>query len=241
DAQYSVQLLDATGVDPLETERLVVLFDEGLVPGAVTELGVVNSDIASGMAQLTRASRAAVRTRGFIRDRALGGGCITVAGMFILAIVAGIAFVASAIFGGFGWSLTALAIVIVAFVLSAAFAWRPPITTETGAEHRDYLFGIRDYLLLAEADRMRMLQSASGAERIRLDDEVQIVKLYEKLLPFAVLFGIEREWARELAVHFEASGQQPDWFVSADTFSVAVFTHALGGLNSSVSTSSTTP
>ncbi len=116
---------------------------------------------------------------------------------------------------------------------------RPAVLTEAGAEQRDYLLGVRDYLQLAEADRFRMLQSPEGAERVDVGDKVQIVKLYEKLLPFAVLWGIEREWSKELAVYYEAGVSSPDWYVSSSAFNSMLFAQTLAGLTSSVTTTAT--
>ena len=70
--------------------------------------------------------------------------------------------------------------------------------------HKTYLEGIREYLRLAEEDRLRAAQSPQTADLVSSgrrpfgdapnapgDD---IVNLYERLLPYAVLFGMEREW-----------------------------------------------
>src|SRR5690606_15730363 len=54
------------------------------------------------------------------------------------------------------------AIAIAASLLAKA----PLLLTEKGAELRDYLYGIRDYVKLAEADRVRVLQALGTAECI---------------------------------------------------------------------------
>ena len=71
----------------------------------------------------------------------------------------------------------------------------------------DHLWGIRDYIALAEKDRLAFLQSPRGA-LVRGDGRagVDALLLNEKLLPYAVLFGLEREWVRELGVQYEAIG-----------------------------------
>ncbi|SDS68498.1 DUF2207 domain-containing protein [Microterricola viridarii] len=66
---------------------------------------------------------------------------------------------------------------------------------------RDHLAGLRDYIALAEADRLRFLQSPAGALTRPVDTpegRLEALVLNERLLPFAVLFGLEREWARQL-------------------------------------------
>jgi uncharacterized membrane protein YgcG len=76
--------------------------------------------------------------------------------------------------------------------------------TLAGGMHKTYLDGIREYLRLAEEDRLRAAQSPRTADlvssgRRAFGDEPNapgdsIVNVYERLLPYAVLFGMEREW-----------------------------------------------
>ena len=137
----------------------------------------------------------------------------------------------------------------------------PVLLSEAGVEQRDYLAGMKVYLDLAEADRFRMLQSPEGALRVTVPravpgqggaatdagrtaatagtDTVELVKLYEKLLPYAVLWGVEQEWAAELAVYYEQESVTPGWFVSQNAFSGVYLVSALGGLGDSVLTSET--
>ena len=113
-------------------------------------------------------------------------------------------------------TVAALAVTIATIVVTPA-SWRrflPP-----SRERREHLDGLRQYLELAEADRMRALQSPTGAELIAgpaaaqstdaasptdataptavarpASDAVARFHLHERLLPYAVLFGVEREW-----------------------------------------------
>jgi len=77
--------------------------------------------------------------------------------------------------------------------------WRkqPVVPTERAYPIVDHLWGLHDYIELAEKDRFAMLQSPEGAERTTLG-ELDVLKLYERLLPFAVLFGLEKQWMHEL-------------------------------------------
>ena len=88
-----------------------------------------------------------------------------------------------------------------------------------GKEQNDYLLGMRDYMQLAEADRIRYLQSPEGAERVNVDDRVAMVKLYERLLPFAIIFGIEDKWAEELTVKAVAASVPVTWMSGSNEFS----------------------
>lgn len=95
--------------------------------------------------------------------------------------------------------------------------------TEKGVATRDYLRGLQEYMKMAEADRIKTLQSPEGAEKVGIDptDNAQLVKLYEKLLPYAVLFGIEQQWAKQFAGLYR---EAPDWYGGNwATFNAAIF------------------
>jgi uncharacterized membrane protein YgcG len=108
--------------------------------------------------------------------------------------------------------------------------------TAAGSKLWDRLEGLKLYIRLAEADRLRMLQSVTGADRIDTADGTQIVKLYERLLPYAVLFGLEGEWAAELAKYYRDA--PPDWYDGdIGTFSAIGFASAIGSFSSSAASS----
>ena len=83
--------------------------------------------------------------------------------------------------------------------------WRKQPTEPTAAAHAsiDHLWGVHDYVRLAEADRFAMLQSPSGALTAPLGD-LEVLRLHERLLPYAVLFGLEMEWMRELDLRYRS-------------------------------------
>jgi uncharacterized membrane protein YgcG len=122
-------------------------------------------------------------------------------------------------------------VAVAAFVFSA-LAW--PLT-QKGVDLRDYLRGLKLYISVAEEDRIKMLQSPEGAEKVgrKIDgnDSAQLVKLYERVLPYAVLFGIEKEWTKQLGAYYETAGQQPDWYVGNGVFNAIVFTSALNSFS----------
>jgi uncharacterized membrane protein YgcG len=115
-----------------------------------------------------------------------------------------------------------------------------PLTSE-GSKLYDQLLGLKLYIRLAEADRLKMLQSVSGAEKVSTSDGNQIVKIYERLLPYAVLFGWEKEWSTELAKYYGTTS--PDWYSGGNmgAFDVAAFSTGIAAFSAvSVATTSTT-
>lgn len=87
--------------------------------------------------------------------------------------------------------------------------WRrqPTVPTQNAHPLVDHLWGVRDYIAWAEADRLAFLQSPSGA-LIREADGIRMLHLYERLLPYAVLFGLEKEWMREIGIRYEKAREQ---------------------------------
>lgn len=125
-------------------------------------------------------------------------------------------------------------VVVESFALSAVASIKP--LTLAGSKVWDHLEGLKLYIRLAEADRLRMLQSVTGAERVDTTDGSQIVKVYERLLPYAVLFGLENEWAAQLATYYGDTA--PDWYDgNLGTFSAIAFASAIGSFTTSAASS----
>ena len=128
-------------------------------------------------------------------------------------------------------SLIALAWVvgIVCAVLKDKYGWY----TEEGLRAERELEGLKLYVGMAEAERLKFLQSVKGADT----SDKGIVKLYEKLLPWAALFGQEESWLKELGKYYNTVGN-PDWCDSPDLLDVAVFHTVTRSISSSVAATS---
>ncbi len=73
--------------------------------------------------------------------------------------------------------------------------------TEKGIALARYLDGLKEYIELAESDRLAFLQSVSGVDV----SPAGLVHLYEQLLPWACVFGVEESWATELNKYYTAA------------------------------------
>jgi uncharacterized membrane protein YgcG len=115
-----------------------------------------------------------------------------------------------------------------------------PARTQQGVDTRDYLLGLKMYMKLAEADRIKALQAPHGklTEKIDTTDKKQLVKLYEKLLPYAVLFGIEQDWAKQFADLYE---EAPSWYSGSANFNAIYFAGAMHGFGETSTASFTSP
>ena len=262
---FGVQQVDpgTAGLDPTEVTVMNALFSPVggrffslRTPGLIT-LGsatpeptpaadvrwLVKNDTVLGR-QVVALTKAAATEAQQKKLRGKGGG--SAAGLIaLLIVVSAVAFLATSIFvptaaGTMIGVLGVNAVIWLGIGLIIMLAGRKPLTEE-GARLKEHLLGLKEYIRLAEADRLRMLQSVSGAERTPLTgtgtDTGSVVKVYEKLLPYAVLFGLEKEWAGELAKYYDEN--PPDWYSGGNVsaFNAGAFAGAIGSLSSSVSTS----
>lgn len=119
-------------------------------------------------------------------------------------------------------------------IVTLVFASNMPARSQSGVELHTYLDGTKMYMQVAEADRLRALQAPDTATKIDISDKSQLVKLYERLLPLAMLYGIEKQWARQFASLYTAESG-PDWFAgNSNTFNAVVFAGALASFGSNV-------
>lgn len=102
--------------------------------------------------------------------------------------------------------------------------------TDKGVELRRYLEGLKRYISVAEEERLKMLQSPEGAHKSQvsnIDNPKQLVHLYERVLPYAILFGQEKGWSKQLGQYYEQSGTDPSWYSGNVAFSAAAFSTAM--------------
>lgn len=89
---------------------------------------------------------------------------------------------------------------------------------------------------MAEADRLKFLQSVDGADTTNQG----IVKLYEKLLPYATLFKLEKSWLEEMGKYYEMQDvSAPVWYVGVGAFSARDFSNAVATASSTIATTTT--
>ncbi|PRI12236.1 DUF2207 domain-containing protein [Leucobacter massiliensis] len=217
-----LRLVDSERVeDPLDRRALDAIFGANAAAGATAEVPEEDEKFAERMSELGEEGKREAAERGyFTRERNRTALVLGLIGLGITAVLA--------VLVGFGLALrgspavyVGLGLGVVALVLSLMSVSRHRVFTPLGAEQREHLEGVKLFIEVAEAERMRMLQSYRGAER-RTDGSVDVIHLYERLLPYAALFGLEREWSKVLEVRYaEEPGMTPTWLTGATGFAAA--------------------
>lgn len=135
--------------------------------------------------------------------------------------------------GGFIVAMVGFLIVLAVFFVTPR-PWRR--FTAQAEPLRAHLAGMREYIDLAEKEPLRMLQSVQGAlasadvsAQARAEG-LQRFYLYERLLPYAVLFGMEKSWLKTLGEHAgELRAHADVGDVMEATFEVVAVIELVGG------------
>lgn len=229
---YSLEFVHDRDLDDLELEAAHVLFGSAPAPGDRVTIGAEAPGIGDGLRAVAGRAALDVTERGWRRPFPSGPRTAIWLAAGILALLAVVAFFVIGVLGAMSATVAlllvgALGLAVLAFVPVS----RAMLVTDSGAELRDHLLGLRAYIELAEQDRLRVLQSVEGAER----DDAGLVDLAERLLPWAALWGLERSWIAVLDDLYARTGRQATWSDSGMNAAV------LYGVLAAQSTATSTP
>ncbi|MHC2997716.1 DUF2207 domain-containing protein [Microbacterium sp. HJ5] len=239
-AKLRAVLIDPSRADGDGRMLLDGLFPSG-APGEEFEFGRTDTRFSSAAQSILKAANQELVNRGLRREvpaRVRVLPLLAAIGAAVLIFLTGFAALDNLVYP----LVPILMIVgsVLATIWVGGMVSRKPLTA-AGAETRDHLRGLEQFIEWAEADRIRMLQSPQGAERMPVDttDPRVMLRLYETLLPYAVVFGQEKDWARELAVLY-GEGNSPGWYSGTSGFNAASFSSGISTLSSSTASSSST-
>lgn len=239
-SRYTLTLLntDWSALDHTEASLLGVLFRQ---PGVGRKRVLDQTDRSLGDSLAGQRASAVKRVTELglrAKTKQPGNGWVRL-GLFALIVlpIVHLAFAASN-HAGVWWivlpDMVAAGFAIVLLVLTAS---RLRIT-DAGAQVRDHLEGLKQYIELAEKDRLAFLQSPTTAERIDVSDSEAVIKLYEKVLPYAMVLGVSDQWVKVLQDRYATTpNSEPDWYSGPSPF----LTLALWSTAFSSSSFATTP
>jgi uncharacterized membrane protein YgcG len=241
-AKLVAELVDPSRADDNGRVLLTGLFPDGK-PGDRFEFGTSDTRLSTTAQKILKEAATALRERGLRREVPAWvrfAPLLVVAALLAALVVLTIVLVDRAVQPL--WPFVGMFTGVAAVFVIVGLLVRTPLTAD-GAEIRDHLAGLRQFIEWAEADRIRMLQSPGGAERVPVDtdDPRAMLDLYERLLPYAVVFGQEKQWAGKLAVLYASVGvAAPVWYAGAGGFDAASFSSGIGSLSAATTSSSST-
>jgi uncharacterized membrane protein len=146
--------------------------------------------------------------------------------IIFMAVWAGVFFggIIGAIFSR-GNPLVLIAGIFLSIAIYGIVSYFFPAKTEKGVAAKEYILGLKNYLRIAEKDRINFHNAPEKKPEI-----------FEKLLPFAMVLGVEKAWAKEFEGIYTTP---PSWYsgTSMHAFSATSFSDSLSSFNSYASSS----
>lgn len=234
--EYSVKLLMDKDLSDVEKQFLLIVFDE-LKPGSVHNLSKKNMLIAGLLEKYSKQIEKSIMGRGLRENHNIATFVLSIIYIFMIFGAPAMLFLLYQkadlySFGVFGLFFAT------GLMITPLIKVRP--LTNQGREIKDYLLGLKMYIKLAEADRIKYLQSPDGAERIQIDtnNKKEIIKLYEKVLPYAILFGIDSQWSKILEQYYKDTSTVPVWYVGSGGFNFESFSSSVSSFSNYSNSSS---
>lgn len=210
--------------DQLDVEALDALFLKAN-DGGVVDVPSESEAFAGRMSALEQSGKTAAATRGLTTTARSRGAAVMQWCAIVVAIV-GLGLSLAGVISGRITAVPALVAIsfgVVLVLIASFFSFaKHTVLTPEGAREFEYLQGVEEFIRVADADRLRMLQSYSGAER-RQDGTADVIHVYERLLPYAMLFGMEKEWGDVLERVYSAAQRGPSWIGDPTTPYLGVY------------------
>ncbi len=229
---YSLKLLksDFTGLDENEQALLTALFTTAAA-GETVDVSKQKSKLYTTVSVLQSNVKKELQAGGYFRSKTVVPGAPKKhTGLKILLGIVALVFV-------FGWAgpLVIAGIVIGGFI-GVMFLIAMDARTEKGVAAKEHVEGLKLYLNVAEKDRLQKLQSPDAKYASKAPKKT--VELFEKLLPYAMVLGVEKGWAEQFKDLYKSP---PDWYSGNwTTFNAAYLATSLnsgigGAVNSAFS------
>lgn len=129
-------------------------------------------------------------------------------------VLSGVIVIGAGFLGGIIGPIWLFSIVISGLII-VIFGFFMSRVSKKGAIAKEHILGLKQYLKVAEADRIKFHNAPDKNP-----------KLFEKLLPFAMVLGVEKEWAKQFEGIYN---QSPSWYYdsSGATFNSIIFASSM--------------
>ncbi len=238
--KYSLKLLKTskTGLTPYEITLMDGIFGSG---GAGKEVGLDDlkfklDKVATG---LRKDVKSAMLSQGYFQRHPVTArfilACVFIFALWLAALIATIA--------AFDDEMAIVGVItgtVFGLVLAILFLVFARSRTVKGVEAKEHIMGLKLYIKTAEADRIKMLQSPDAKYAPKSKEPARTVDLFEKLLPYAMVLGVEGEWAKKFEDIYRTP---PDWYSGNwTTFSAIYLVSSLNqGVSGAVNTAFSAP
>lgn len=230
---YTLELLnpDFSKLDPNEIVLMTALFDDPKI-GAVVDISAQKTKLYTTAQTLSKNIEATLTSQGYFKSNPLNAGKILGSAVFGIVIL----------FYFIGNFISPILVVslIISGIIMAICAHFLAARTEKGVLAREEILGLKMYLNIAEKDRLQKLQGPNAQYAANAGEPVKTVELFEKLLPYAMALGVEKQWAEQFQ---DLYNTPPSWYGGNwTTFNAVYLASALNdGVGSAVNGAFTPP
>ena len=241
---YELEIIDTNDISPEGKAVLRALFGSSYKVGRRHKVNDSSSKTALAIQNLQKSVKKKVITKGYRKKTTGKYTPALLAGAGVGSAIALLMWLDHAGIGvDFSGDLRTLALPIAAvsgLINMIILSRNLDPLTEKGRELYDYVRGMKEYISLAETERLQFAQSPDGAQRkpINTNDTEEVVKLYERLLPYAVLFSEEKDWFKELGKYYELQNEAPTWYAGYGAFNASSFSGAMSQVSSAATSTS---
>ncbi len=215
-----------------EEVKLMKALFPGAKTGTTIGIATLKNKLYETAKAIDKSVEAGLTEAGYFRSNPLKAGqslIIVMAVLFIVLYVGsrylGAWLVAGVIIGG-----------IIAYFCSLNMGAR----TAKGVAAKEHILGLKLYLETAEKARLEKLQAPDAVYTRNPAMPTKSVDLFEKLLPYAMVLGVEKQWSKQFESLYSSP---PDWYSGNwSTFNAYYLASSLSdGIGSAVNTAFTAP
>jgi len=232
---YSLKLLrsDLSELDTTERSILKALFGN-TNKGSVADVDKLKNKLSSTATKLRKDVKTQLMVDGYF-----AGNIKEVSSKGLKSLKVVIAIIALIAIGIISGAYAMIGIFLGVLIAVACFA-AIDARTAKGVGAKEHAEGLKLYLNVAEKDRINKLQAPNAAYADKTKEPVKTVELFEKLLPYAMVLGVEKQWSKQFEALYTTP---PDWYNGNwNTFNAVYLTsHLNDGIGSAVNTAFTSP
>ena len=230
DYSFKLRKTDYSKLKPHEKQLLEGIFTDSQKNQEVTLKSLKNSYYTTAE-KVKRQLVAALTSGGYFKKNPgkvfgawLGVGmALVIVGFFSLAVI----------FGPIGGWLSGVGIILSGIIV-IGYSFFMPARTLNGVVAYEHIKGLKRYLEVAESDRLAMMQGPGSRYVGDTTAPKFTIELFEKLLPFAIVLGVEKQWGNKFK---DIYTKPPDWYTGHQyaAFNSAVLASNLGSATSAIS------
>jgi hypothetical protein len=213
---YELTKLKDFGSIPNEADTLLLgaIFSDGKTTVKLSDL---KNSFYTNIPPITKTAAKSLLTKGYYSNlgRMHGGGSLLPLIIALAMFIGLFGSIVSGVLTSGENMLPAVIGAVLSAIIASVFYHLSPAKTEKGVATKEYILGLKDYLRIAEKDRLEFHNAPDKKPEI-----------FEKLLPYAMILGVADIWAKEFEGMYLAP---PSWYSGSSNtaFNAVVFSHAM--------------